>query len=482
MVRLDNFFSIFFDRFLFSGDFNLFSSWISFDREQFINWIKKIYLFCAYYFLFTYFFVDQFKEDSGWLFYRMISSSCCLLMIIVYSLDRVKKIWNYKIPAVLFGIAFAVSHTVFFFKINGSIDLYYSVLNVYIALFICNLCFGGGIFLVVSVFLFEWMLIDSMNMLPILLNKAVLGIFMAAIIAFIHRKNILNFKERDLKIKAELVTRKREQENREILKAIFPDVISERLFHEIDQKGLPIHQSLSKVLRPQKKEIVCIYSDIRSYTQNSKGIENYAIEHVIPNMRLLANVVEEFRGVPRKIGDLLLAYFDSDFDEINLLRSILCSCKLIESNLDYNKKIKNQDDEYFNSQIKRYVLIAKGEATVGNVGGYDSSIEITVLGTPINFLSRLDDVTKHPKFVSKLSSTDIILCASSANMLNQLGFETFEINLKKLDIIIRDFNEVEFIYFLPFSHDVMQRLEEAYQKLCEEKANLFQDYYRDFVS
>ena len=87
---------------------------------------------------------------------------------------------------------------------------------------------------------------------------------------------------------------------------------------------------------------------------------------------------------------------------------------------------------------------------VGNFGGLDSSVEITALGTPVNFLSRVDELTKHPKLSPMLKSGDLVLSESVLNLITELGVElpTKKIDLESLEISIRDFPETRYLYIL----------------------------------
>jgi class 3 adenylate cyclase len=100
--------------------------------------------------------------------------------------------------------------------------------------------------------------------------------------------------------------------------------------------------------------------------------------------------------------------------------------------------------------IKRYILISSGDAMVGNFGGLDSSVEITALGSPVNFLSRLDDISKAKGIAELLDPGDLILCKRSVELLQEtnLDLRFQEINLKDLGLTIRDFPETTIIYTL----------------------------------
>ena len=66
-------------------------------------------------------------------------------------------------------------------------------------------------------------------------------------------------------------------------------------------------------------------------------------------------------------------------------------------------------DNISNSQpVNRHILISFGEALVGNIGGHNSSTNITALGTPVNILSRIDEITKNDNIRSLLDTNSLI--------------------------------------------------------------------------
>jgi class 3 adenylate cyclase len=100
--------------------------------------------------------------------------------------------------------------------------------------------------------------------------------------------------------------------------------------------------------------------------------------------------------------------------------------------------------------VRRYILISSGLAIVGNVGGVNSGVEITALGSPVNFLSRLDDATKAPGLAEKLEQGDILLCKQSAEILASAlpSLPMQRVCLSKHNVQIRDFTEVDTIFIL----------------------------------
>ena len=104
---------------------------------------------------------------------------------------------------------------------------------------------------------------------------------------------------------------------------------------------------------------------------------------------------------------------------------MLQGCHVIQVNTEFNEARPDQEP------INRYVLITSGEAVVGNLGGFDSSIEITALGNPVNFLSRIDEATKHPAIRSMITNRHIVMDEGTAMGLGAIlpGFEVEHVDL-----------------------------------------------------
>jgi class 3 adenylate cyclase len=87
---------------------------------------------------------------------------------------------------------------------------------------------------------------------------------------------------------------------------------------------------------------------------------------------------------------------------------------------------------------------------VGNLGGFDSSIEITALGNPVNFLSRVDEVTKHQRIIPLLTGNELILDDESASCITSVSrhIDVQRVDLQKMDVSIRDFEETSTLWIL----------------------------------
>jgi len=228
------------------------------------------------------------------------------------------------------------------------------------------------------------------------------------------------------------------------IRSFIPRVIAQRIDRYMETDRMNVLEASIEVLSPRRQPIACLFSDIRGFTKGSRDLEEYLLESVLPEVKACTDAIEDFHGIPRKVGDLIFAYFDGD-DESNNLLSCACSAMAVS-------RINQAMNETSNTRsIKRYVLLSFGDALVGNLGGLDSSIEITALGSPVNFLSRVDELTKTTEMSQMLRSGDLVLSEECSRRLAQIapGLRQERVDLGELGLTIRDFADARALYILP---------------------------------
>ena len=240
------------------------------------------------------------------------------------------------------------------------------------------------------------------------------------------------------------------------LRSFIPRKIAERLDEAVQKERMSIIEASIEVMSPRKRTVTCLFSDIRGYTRESKDLDEFVSRGVLPEVKACSNAVEDFGGIPRKVGDLIFAYFDEPEIAQNVVSALCAAIQISRSNMDINTTLEGV-------QIRRYVLISTGDAIVGNLGGLDSSIEITALGPPVNFLSRLDEATKNYNLSSQIHPGDILVCAETHRVLRGLSdqLEWTRIDFGSAEVKIRDFQDVHSIYAIRPSdrnYDVIMNL------------------------
>lgn len=248
------------------------------------------------------------------------------------------------------------------------------------------------------------------------------------------------------------------------IRALLPREVSRRLDYFLSVRGWTVLQAMDEVLQPQTKEITCIFSDIRGYTKGTKNTDGFIADGVLPNVRACTSSIEDNNGIPRKIGDLIFAYFDDDNKYTNLIRCLRAGSALIRTNQEFNQATSNA------IEIERHVLIASGAAVVGNLGGLDSSVEITALGSPVNYLARVDELTKSPELASVISEPALVLCEQTKSLLDQLELpiETTCFALAKNNLQIRDFDESTNLWIMPICDETDYVLDQALSRIDQE--------------
>jgi class 3 adenylate cyclase len=260
------------------------------------------------------------------------------------------------------------------------------------------------------------------------------------------------------------------------LKAFIPKVIADRIETLVTQKQTSVLQAAVEVLRPRRTKVACLFSDIRGFTKDAKQLDAFIGQSVFPEMKACSNAVEEYGGIPRKIGDLIFAYFDAGDSSQNVIRCLLSGIAISRMNHELNSRGAG-------SEIRRYILVSTGEAIVGNLGGLDSSVEITALGPPVNFLSRLDELTKSPYLRSRLVPGDVLVCANTLESLKQSGIEIDVDSIDLLDegLVVRDFPEVTTIYRLQEPTRTYEILHSRYDQSSNKSAATSGERYYDLT-
>jgi class 3 adenylate cyclase len=248
----------------------------------------------------------------------------------------------------------------------------------------------------------------------------------------------------------------------ERIRSFIPRVIAQRLENYVEKERMTVLEASIEVLAPRKMDVACLFSDIRDFTQGSKELDEFISQSVIPEVKACSDAIEDQHGIPRKIGDLIFAYFDDQNIETNLLRAVTSGMEIAKLNHDMNATSSSVN-------IKRYVLISCGEAIVGNIGGLDSSIEITALGSTVNYLSRVDELTKHEKIQCRLGPGDLVLCDRSSEVLGRLAPDIEQNRIDLCNLNIRDFPEVRSIYCVKPTDANHAAVNAAYRRNREDK-------------
>ena len=383
--------------------------WQQNQRTSFVSVSRIFFPLVAVGYILHYYLFDlpmELDPIEHWFRFRMLTAAGLFACFAFYCTSLVNRRY-YKLPAVLACTALCISqaYVAQWYGLEAWVFCFLFVLAS--VLLIRTTPLLSLLFVLSVIFVQAPILIEAKVALSNILSGAIVTVMITLAIRSSYiadvRHFLLNQKHADDQKRInELST---EFSNR--IASFIPRVIASRLETYVTEQRMSVLEASVEALKARKCDIACLFSDIRGYTQGSKNLDSFVNESVLPEVKLCADAVEEQSGIPRKVGDLIFAYFDANSVLLNLIRAAISGIEIARINEAMNATATQMP-------IKRYILISSGEAMVGNFGGLDSSVEITALGSPVNFLSRLDDLTKAPEMGSSLEPGNLILCQRSA--------------------------------------------------------------------
>lgn len=442
--------------------------WKEKEKADFLATAKIFYPVVGVIYAAHYWFFDLamgLEPAKHWLAFRMSMVAICIATFFFYASPLSKISW-YRVPAMMALAVFCYYQARVTVWYPDAPWIYCFVFVVISALSLRSSVFKSAAFASVVVAL-QWpSLMESGLDIPpaasasavtVLAIITIRGSYLADIKYFLLNQQNIDAQRQNIELNIEFTDR---------LKSFIPAEIARRLENQLKDRNTSVLEAIYGVLKPKRREIACLFSDIRGFTEGSKNLDSFIRDSVLPNVKACTDALEGYGGIPRKIGDLLFAYFDHRSVHLNLVRAILAGLEVAQIN-------ESQNQGSASSDIERFILISTGEAIVGNIGGFDSSVEITALGSPVNFLSRVDELTKHPKIRDKLQSSDLILCDRSMDLLRQLKIkpETRTLDLTTMGLNIRNFPDARRIHTMRPSVENIRIFRDFYENLAKSAKN-----------
>ncbi|MGZ3770464.1 MAG: adenylate/guanylate cyclase domain-containing protein [Bdellovibrio sp.] len=431
--------------------------WYEQQRKEFVFGMRIFFIFVAFTYILHFYYVDSelhLEPISLWMKYRFAVAGISLLCFAFYCFPVLYNRKFYKVPTILacFVLCYLQARTVIWYR---EVPYLYAYLFVLISIMILRLnAFYSLIFGIGTTFSIFSTIVESGILKSMVLSATE---FTLVSIIFLRSKYASDVKlflanQRNLDAQKKIIKINLEFTNQ--IKAFLPKEIASRLTHFIQDRRMSVLQATDEVLRPKQQHICCLFSDIRGFTRESRDLSGFVSKALLPNVKATTEAVEKFSGIPRKIGDLIFAYFDNATEQRNILNALRSAAEISIINSEMNEQLPES------MRVKRYLLLSAGEAIVGNISGFDSNIEITAIGSPVNFLSRLDEATKSPSLKNILIEGDIIISAEFATLLRSClpEIELTLISIQSLGLKIRDFIEVDEIYLVPLTRKNYQQI------------------------
>ena len=145
-------------------------------------------------------------------------------------------------------------------------------------------------------------------------------------------------------------------------------------------------------LEGESRELTVLFSDVRSFTTISEGLEPKELSQLMNEyLTPMTRIIHEYRGtIDKYMGDAIMAFWGAPINDPNHARHALDAAVAMLTEL------RNIQDDFKNRgwpAIKIGVGLNTGTMNVGNMGS-EFRMAYTVLGDSVNLGSRLEGLTK----------------------------------------------------------------------------------------
>jgi len=174
---------------------------------------------------------------------------------------------------------------------------------------------------------------------------------------------------------------KKEERIRHIFQKYVPNDVIERFF-----------ASPEKMLVGENRKLSILFSDIRSFTTISEGMDpGDLVTSLNRYFSGQVDIIYNRKGIVDKyIGDAIMAFWGApDKHEDDALQSVISGLEMIDAVQKFNANQKKLGKCEFQIGIG----LNYGEVTVGNIGS-ERKMDYTVIGDAVNLASRMEGLTK----------------------------------------------------------------------------------------
>ncbi len=174
----------------------------------------------------------------------------------------------------------------------------------------------------------------------------------------------------------------------ENIRNVFGKFVPREIINDLVEK-----QSDEALLVGEKRKIVVLFSDIRSFTTIS---ENNPPEKVVAflnsHFTIMVDIIKEEGGsIDKFIGDAIFAIFGAPISyEDNALRAVRAALKMVEA----RSRVAVEGLVLPEIGYDLGIGLHEGDAIVGNIGSSEK-FDYTAIGDTVNIAARLEGLTKH---------------------------------------------------------------------------------------
>ncbi|MGW8270990.1 MAG: adenylate/guanylate cyclase domain-containing protein [Burkholderiales bacterium] len=206
--------------------------------------------------------------------------------------------------------------------------------------------------------------------------------------------------------------------------------------------------ALSRITRQERRYCAMMQADIRNFTRMFSGENELEVAQLVAQCFSEITTVGQDLSIIKPIGDCIFLYSDVDQGREDAVLNVLAlACVFVESVERVNQNLVSAAAAPLNFGV----AVHCGDVIYGNLAS-ETLIDPTVIGVNVNRTARMEELTKSPVVRERLGSNAIVLSEEFCWQLRKAGRNVpgiLALELRELDVALRDFPAVERVYALP---------------------------------
>jgi class 3 adenylate cyclase len=211
---------------------------------------------------------------------------------------------------------------------------------------------------------------------------------------------------------------------------------------------LGLDAALSRITRQERRYCAMMQADIRNFTRMFSGENELEVAQLVAQCFSEITTVGQDLSVIKPVGDCIFLYSDVEQGREDAVLNVLAlACVFVQSVEEVNRTLLAAAAAPLNFGV----AVHAGDVIYGNLAS-DTLIDPTVIGVNVNRTARMEELTKSPMVRAQVGANAIILSEEFFWQLRKAGRslpELVTLDLRALDLALRDFPAVERVYALP---------------------------------
>ena len=208
-----------------------------------------------------------------------------------------------------------------------------------------------------------------------------------------------------------------------------------------------MEENLNVVLTPRVTRAAVMQADIRGYSKVAAQMSPQ--DMVVILQGYYKQVVDAAQNVAqvKLIGDCIFLFIEEDAETPDSSPADL-AFDIAKILIDVTEAKNSLIIQNHGIPMNFGIAIHYGEVVVGNLSS-DHCIDYTAIGTNVNFVARLEEMTKHSAISSVIGPNGLLISHEATKALKKhRAIAPMNLNLNELKVSVRSFNEVTSVYGL----------------------------------